>query len=63
MMISNHQIQSKQSLIRNLQSMKHNKCDVWDLNSNQDRKDLMKEIEKLMRRGTLSVIIIEGDRF
>ena len=41
--------------------MKNNKFDVWDISSNQDRKDLIKELEKLMRRKSLSIIIVEGD--
>lgn len=60
-MISNHQTLSKQFLVRNLQLMKNNKFDVWDISSNQDRKDLIKELEKLMRRKSLSIIIVEGD--
>lgn len=60
-MMSNHQTLSKQFLVRNLQLMKNNKFDVWDISSNQDRKDLIKELEKLMRRKSLSIIIVEGD--
>ena len=46
MMTSNHQTVSKQVVVRNLQSMKFNKCNVWDLSSTQDKKDFIKELEK-----------------
>ena len=62
MIISNHQTLSKQVVVRNLQSMKFNKCDVWDLSSTQDKKDFIKELEKHLRKGSVSIVVIEGDR-
>ena len=62
MMTSNHQTLSKQAVVRNLQSMKSNKCDVWDLSSTQDKKDFIKELEKQLRKGSLSVVVIKGNR-
>ena len=62
MMTSNHQIVSKQVVVRNLQSMKSNKCDVWDLSSTQDKKDFIKDLEKQLRKGSLSIVVIEGNR-
>lgn len=62
MMTSNHQTFSKQVVVRNLQSMKFNKCNVWDLSSTQDKKDFIKELEKQLRKGSLSIVVIEGNR-
>lgn len=62
MITSNHQTLSKQVVVRNLHSMKSNKCDVWDLLSTQDKKDFIKELEKHLRKGSVSVVVIEGDR-
>ena len=62
MMTSNHQTLSKQVVVRNLQSMKSSKCDVWDLSSTQDKKNFIKELEKHLRKGSVSIVVIEGDR-
>ena len=62
MMTSNHQTLSKQVVVRNLQSMKSNKCVVWDLSSTQDKKDFIKELEKHLRKGSVSIVVIESDR-
>ena len=61
-MTSNHQTLSKKVVVRNFQSMKSNKCDVWDLSSTEDKKDFIKELEKQLRKGSLSIVVIEGDR-
>ena len=42
----NHNILSKNIVVKNLQSMKVHKFEVWDLNSIKDRKDLLNELEK-----------------
>ena len=57
----NHNILSKNIVVKNLQSMKIHKFEVWDLNSSKDRKDLLNELEKKMRKGYVSVILVEGD--
>lgn len=62
MMTSKHQTLSKQVVVKNLQSMKFNKCDVWDLSSTQDKRDFIKELEKHLRKGSVSIVVIEGDR-
>lgn len=62
MMTSNHQTLSKQVVVRNLQSMKSNKWDVWDISSTQDKRDFIKELEKHLRKGPVSIVVIEGDR-
>jgi len=59
MMTSNHQTLSKQVVVKNLQS---NKCDVWDLSSTQDKKDFIKELDKQLRKGSVSIVVVEGDR-
>ncbi len=56
----NHNILSKNIVVKNLQSMKVHKFEVWDLNSIKDRKDLLNELEKKMRKGYVSVILVEG---
>jgi hypothetical protein len=61
-MTSNQQIQTKQLVIKNLQSLKTSKFFVMDMNTTQDRKDLSKEIENLMKRKSVSIIVVEGDR-
>jgi hypothetical protein len=61
-MTSNHQTLSKHIVVRHLQSMQSSKCDVWDLSSTQDKKDFIKELEKQMRKGSLSIVVIAGDR-
>jgi nucleoside diphosphate kinase len=62
MKIINHITLSKQIVIKKLQSIKANKCEVWDLTLSQDRKDLLNELEKMMKNGSISVIVVEGDR-
>lgn len=56
----NHITLSKNIVIRNLQSIKTHKFEVWDLTLSKDRKDLLNELEKKMRKGYVSVIVIEG---
>ena len=56
----NHNILSKNIVVKNLQSMKVHKFEVWDLNSSKDRKDLLNELDKKMKKGYVSVIVIEG---
>jgi hypothetical protein len=58
----NHNILPKNIAVRNLQSMKAHKCEVWDLISSKDRKELLNELEKKMRKGYVSVIVIEGSQ-
>lgn len=53
---------SKQVVIKKLQSIKAHKCEVWDLTLSHDRKDLLNELEKKMRKGYVSVIVVEGDQ-
>lgn len=61
-MTSNQQIQTKQLVIKNLQSLNTSKFFVMDMNTTQDRKDLSKEIKNLMKRKSVSIIVVEGDR-
>jgi hypothetical protein len=42
--------------------MKAHKFEVWDLASSKDKKDLLNELEKKIRKGYFSVILIEGDQ-
>ena len=62
MMTNNHQLLSKQTVVRTLQSLRSNKCYVWDLLSTQDKKDFIRELEKLLRKGSVSIVVVEGDR-
>ena len=62
MMTSNHQILSKQIVVKNLQSMRFNKCDVWDISTTLDKKDFIKGFEKQLRKGSISIIVIESDQ-
>jgi uncharacterized protein Veg len=62
MKIINHITLSKQVVIKKLQSIKAHKCEVWDLTLSHDRKDLLNELEKKMRKGYVSVIVVEGDQ-
>jgi hypothetical protein len=62
MKIINHITLSKQIVIKKLQSIKAHKCEVWDLTLSQDRKDLLNELEKMMKNGSISVIVVGGDR-
>jgi hypothetical protein len=62
MKTNNHSTLSKHIVVRNLQSMKAHKCEVWDLTSSKDKKDLLNELEKKIRKGYFSVILIEGDQ-
>ncbi len=61
MKIINHITLSKQIVIKKLQSIKAHKFEVWDLALSKDRKDLLNELEKKMRKGYVSVILVEGD--
>jgi hypothetical protein len=62
MKTNNHSTLSKHIVVKNLQSMKVHKFEIWDLTSSKDRKDLLNELEKKMRKGYVSVILIEGDQ-
>ncbi len=35
---------------------------VWDISSTQDKRDFIKELEKHLRKGPVSIVVIEGDR-
>jgi hypothetical protein len=41
--------------------MKINKFDVWNLSSNQDKKNFIKELEKKMRKGSLSIVLVDSN--
>ena len=62
MMISNQQVQTKQLVIKNLQTLKTNKFVVMDMKTTQDLKNILKEIEKLIKRKSFSIIVVEGDK-
>ena len=62
MKTNNHSTLSKHIVVKNLQSMKVHKFEIWDLTSSRDRKDLLNELEKKMRKGYVSVIVIEGSQ-
>ena len=62
MMISNQQVQTKQLVIKNLQTLKTNKFVVMDMKTTQDLKNILKEIEKLIKRKSVSIIVVEGDK-
>tara|TARA_B110000971_G_C19903882_1_gene451299 strand:+ start:409 stop:594 length:186 start_codon:yes stop_codon:yes gene_type:complete len=61
-MISNQQVQTKQLVIKNLQTLKTNKFVVMDMKTTQDLKNILKEIEKLIKRKSVSIIVVEGDK-
>tara|TARA_B110001469_G_C9401563_1_gene206291 strand:- start:230 stop:415 length:186 start_codon:yes stop_codon:yes gene_type:complete len=61
-MISNQQVQTKQLVIKNLQTLKTNKFVVMDMKTTQDLKNILKEIEKLIKRKSFSIIVVEGDK-
>ena len=60
-MISNNQKLPKSEILKSLQKKRSSKLEVWDLNTSSDLKDLDRELDKLIRRGSVSIIIVEGD--
>lgn len=61
-MMKNRQTLPKQTVVRNLQTRKAPKFEVWNLATDRDKKDLIQELDKMMRSSSLSIILVEGDR-
>lgn len=59
-MTENHQILPKAQIIRHIQSQRAIKCHVFDITSQQDKKNLIKEIDTLIRRNPISVVLVEN---
>ena len=53
---------SKSELVRKLNSTNSNKISVIEVIDRNSRGELVREIDKKLVRGNLSVILIEGDR-
>ena len=62
MMTNNHQSIPIHDVISSLRKSNQTKLEVFDLVTHNDRKDLMTYLERLMRKGVVSIIIVEGDR-
>jgi hypothetical protein len=60
MITENHQILPKSQIIRHIQSQRATKCHVFDVTSQQDKKNLIKEIDTLLRRNSVSVVLIQN---
>lgn len=60
-MITNKTI-TKEEVFTHLRKHKQNRFDVWDLYSNQDKKEFIKELEKQLRKSPVSIVLVEGDR-
>ena len=53
---------SKSELVRKLNSTNSNKISVIEVIDRNSRGELVREIDKKLVKGNLSVILIEGDR-
>jgi hypothetical protein len=61
MITENHQILPKSQIIRHIQSQRAKKCHVFDITSQQDKKNLIKEVNALIRRNSISVVLLENN--
>ena len=61
MITENHQILPKAQIIRHIQSQRATKCHVFDITSQQDKKNLIKEVDALIRRNSISVVLVENN--
>ena len=61
MITANHQILPKAQIIRHIQSQRATKCHVFDITSQQDKKNLIKEVDALIRRNSISVVLVENN--
>lgn len=62
MMTNNHQSLPVHDVISSLRKSNQTKLEVFDLVTQNDRKDFIRYLEKLMRKGVVSIIVVEGDR-
>jgi len=60
MLTTNHETITKNELVTRLRKSKGSKYEVWDLNDKQDFKELSKSLEKQIRKGCLSVVVVKG---
>ena len=60
MITENHQILPKAQIIRHIQSQRATKYHVFDITSQQDKKNLIKELDTLLRRNSVSVVLIQN---
>ena len=61
MITENHQILPKSKIIRHIQRHKATKCHVFEIKSQEDKKNLIKDIDALIRRHSISVVLIENN--
>lgn len=62
MMTNNNQTIPVHEVVSNLRKSNQTKLVVFDLITQNDRKDLITYLERLMRKEVVSIIVVEGDR-
>lgn len=59
-MFSSNRTVNKTEIVKSIQTSKNKKFDVRDVVSTQDKNKLIKDIETKLRRGRLSVILVDS---
>jgi len=62
MLTNNKQKLTKNELTTAIKKSKSNTFEVFDLHNTQDLKEVQKTIEKSVKKGSLSVVLIEGGK-
>lgn len=52
----------KDEVITHLRRHKDNKLEVWDVYTQKDKEELMKHINQLIKKNSISIIILPEDR-
>ena len=60
MLTNNKENLSKSKVVSAIQKSKNNSFQVYDLNSPSELKVLTKDIENSMKKGSVSIVLIEG---
>ena len=60
MLTNNKENLSKSKVVSAIQKNKNNSFQVYDLNSPSELKVLTKDIENSMKKGSVSIVLIEG---
>ena len=52
----------KDEVITHLRRHKDNKLEVWDVYTQKDKEELLKHINQLIKKNSISIIILPEDR-
>lgn len=62
MLTDNNQVVSKNNVLTKLKIHKANKFEVWDVYTQKDKDELMKHINPLIKKNSISIIILQENK-